>query len=75
MFTEKNCVCSENMSGDSSVGIATGCGLDGREVVVRVPVCVRFSSLNVFRNDSTPHSASYPMDTGDFLPKDIAAEA
>jgi hypothetical protein len=35
---------------------------------VRVPVVVRFSSLNVFWKDSRPHSASYPMGTGEFYP-------
>jgi hypothetical protein len=41
-----------NNSNSSGVGIATGYGLDGQEVGVRVPIRARFSSL---------HPASYPM--------------
>jgi hypothetical protein len=45
---------------DSAVGIATGYGLDDREVGVRVPVGSRiFSSAR-----SGAHPASYPMGTG-----------
>jgi hypothetical protein len=37
------------MSRDSSVGIATGHGLDDREVGVRVPVGQEFSLLHIVR--------------------------
>jgi hypothetical protein len=51
-------------SRDSSVGIATGYGLDGRGVVARVPVGAR-----IFYSPRRPdrfwgHPASYPMGTG-----------
>jgi hypothetical protein len=48
---------------DSSVGIATGYGLDGRGVGVRVRVGVRF-----FSSPRRPDPAAYQMDTGGPLP-------
>jgi hypothetical protein len=54
-------------------GIATGYGLDGRRVRVRVPVVARF-----FSSSSSPveaHTASYPMSTGGSFPGDKTAEA
>jgi hypothetical protein len=47
------------MRRDSAVGIATGYGLYGQWVGVRVPVGVRF-----FSAASGAHPASYRMDTG-----------
>jgi hypothetical protein len=51
-----------------AVGIATGYGLDNREVAVRVPVGSRiFTSL--YRPDRfLSHPASYPMGTEDYFP-------
>jgi hypothetical protein len=49
---------------DSSVGIATGGGLDDRGVGVRFPVGSRISVLRVVQIDSGAHPASYPMGTG-----------
>jgi hypothetical protein len=46
---------------DSSVGIATGYGLDGR---VRVPAVQEFSILHGVHTDCGAHPASYPMGTG-----------
>jgi hypothetical protein len=48
--------------------------LNGKGVVVRVPVGVRFSPLSVFRNDSRPHPASYLMGTRSVLPGGKAVE-
>jgi hypothetical protein len=55
-------------SRDSAVGIATGYGLDGREVGVRVPVGARFAPLHVVPTGSGAHPASYPMGTGALFP-------
>jgi hypothetical protein len=49
-----------NMSWDSSVGIATGYGLDGRGVRVRVPVKARFYLLHFIQTGSVTQSASCP---------------
>jgi hypothetical protein len=49
---------------DRAVGIATGYGLDSREVVVRIPVGAYFSPLHVVQTGSGAHPASYPMGTG-----------
>jgi hypothetical protein len=52
-------------SRESAVGIATGYGMDGRRVGVRVPVGTRlFSPLNVVQTG-----------TGDYLPGGKAAGA
>jgi hypothetical protein len=46
------------------VGIATGYGLDDREVGVRVPVGSESSSFQAVQTDSWVHPTSYAMDTG-----------
>jgi hypothetical protein len=46
-------------SRDSAVGIATGYGLDGRGVGVRLPVGPRFSLLRVVQTGSGAHPASW----------------
>jgi hypothetical protein len=53
-------------SGTNGVlGIATGYGLDGREVGVRVPVEARFFiSLHVVQTGPGTHTTSYKMSTG-----------
>jgi hypothetical protein len=51
-----------NSEFNSSVGIATGYGLNGK---VRVPVGTRFYLLHVVQTGIGAHPASYPMDTGD----------
>jgi hypothetical protein len=51
---------------DSVVGIATGYGLDGRGVGVRV---------HVVQTGSGVHPTSYPMDTGGSFPAGKAAGA
>jgi hypothetical protein len=57
-------------SRDSPVGIATGYGLDDREVGVRVSVGARnFSLLHVVQIGSGAHPTSYPMGTGDSFPR------
>jgi hypothetical protein len=58
----------EEHSRDSAVGIATGCGLDDREVGVRIPVGSRFSLLHVVETGSEVHPTSYPMGTGGSFP-------
>jgi hypothetical protein len=52
------------MSRDSSVGIATGCGLDDGGFRVRVPVGSRIFNSPRVRVGSGAHPASYPMGTG-----------
>jgi hypothetical protein len=52
-----------NVSWDSAVSIATGCGLDDRGVGVRVPVGSEFSLLHIAQTSSGAHPASYPMGT------------
>jgi hypothetical protein len=48
----------------SSVGIATGCGLDDRESSVRVPAGAgNFSLHHRVQIDSGAHPASYPKST------------
>jgi hypothetical protein len=44
---------------DSAVGIATGYELEGREIVVRVPVRARFFPLHIIQTDSEVQPASY----------------
>jgi hypothetical protein len=54
---------------DSAVGIAAGCGLDDREVGVRVPVGSRiFSPLHAVQTSSGAHPAAYPVGTGALSP-------
>jgi hypothetical protein len=53
---------------DSSVSIATGYGLDGWGVGVRVPVGEDFSLLHFFQTSSGAHPAFYPMGTGGSIP-------
>jgi hypothetical protein len=48
----------------NSVTIATGYGLDGTEIGVRVQVGSRFSLLHVVQTGSVTHPASYPKVTG-----------
>jgi hypothetical protein len=58
-------ICFKHWSRDSSVGIATAYGRDGRGVGVLVPVGARdFSPLNVVQTCSGAHRTSYPMGTG-----------
>jgi hypothetical protein len=53
---------------DSAVGIATGYGLEDREIGVRVRRVQEFSLLHVVQTGSGAHSASYAMGTaGSFL--------
>jgi hypothetical protein len=59
-------------SWNSTVGIATDYGLDGRGVRVRVPVGSR---ICLVRRGSAAHPASYPMDTGISFPGGKAAGA
>jgi hypothetical protein len=55
-------------SQDSSVGVATGYGLEDGGVGVRVPVGQEFSLLHVVQIGSGVHSTSYTMGTrGSFL--------
>jgi hypothetical protein len=58
---------------DSSVGIATGYGLEGRASVPGWGK--RFSLLHVVQTDSGVHPASYPMGKGGSLPVCKAARA
>jgi hypothetical protein len=60
---------------DSAIRIATGYGLDGRRVGVRVPVSARFSPFYIFQTGSRAPPASYPMGTGGSFSGDKAAEA
>jgi hypothetical protein len=48
---------------DSAVGIATGYGLEDREVGVRVPVGLRTFSSSHRPDQLWAHPASYPMGT------------
>jgi hypothetical protein len=59
-----------NRSGsrDSAVDIATGYGLDGRGVRVRVPVGARFFHLQVVQTGFGVHPASYSMGTKSSFP-------
>jgi hypothetical protein len=56
------------MSRGSTVGIATGYGLDYTKVGVRVPVGPRISLLHVVQTDSGGRPISFPMDTGGSFP-------
>jgi hypothetical protein len=55
-------------SSDGVVGIATGYGLDDREVGVQVPVGSRISHLHVVQTESEVYPTSYPMGTGGLFP-------
>jgi hypothetical protein len=58
-------------SRDSSVGIATGYGLDGQGLIPGRDV----SLLHSVQTGSGAHPASYPMGTGGSFPGDKAAGA
>jgi hypothetical protein len=60
---------------DSSVGIATGYGLDDRGVGVRVLVGQEFSLLHVVQTGSGARPVSYQMGTGGSFPEGKAAGA
>jgi hypothetical protein len=61
---------------DSSVGIATGYGLDDRGSRVRFPAGAgNFSLHQRVQNGSGTHPASYPMGTGGSFPGGKAARA
>jgi hypothetical protein len=65
-----------NKSRDSSVGIATGYGLDDRGSRVRLPAGAgNFSLRHRIQNGSGAHPASYPMGTRGFFPGSKAAGA
>jgi hypothetical protein len=68
-------LCIHNGSRDSVVGIATGYGLDGRGVGVRVPVRSRIFLLHVVQTDSEIHPTSYLLGTGGAFPGAKAAGA
>jgi hypothetical protein len=53
---------------DSAVGIATGYGLDGRGVGVRVPVGSRIFSSLVVQTGTEAQSTSCPMVTSELFP-------
>jgi hypothetical protein len=55
-------------SRDSSVGIATGYGLDDGWVGVLVPVGPKIFSSPLVQTGSQAHPASYPMGTGGSFP-------
>jgi hypothetical protein len=64
------------MSRDSSVGIATGYGLDDRMFGVRFPVRAgNFSLRHYVQTGSGAHPASYPMGTEGSFHGGKAAEA
>jgi hypothetical protein len=63
------------MSRDSSVGIATGYGLDDREVEVRFLVRSEFSLLHIVQTGSGAHPVSYSMGTAGFFLGDKVAGA
>jgi hypothetical protein len=65
----------EHGSRNSSVGIATGHGLDDRGVGVRVPVEVRFSQLHIVQTGCGAHPASSTMGTEGSFSKSKAAGA
>jgi hypothetical protein len=56
-------------SWNKAVCIATGFGLDGREVVVRFPAVAKFSNINLVHTVSGAHPAYYAMGTGDSFPE------
>jgi hypothetical protein len=62
-------------SRDSSVGIATGYGLDGQGVGVEVPIRSSIFFLHVVQTGSGVHPASYPMGNGGSFPAVKAAGA
>jgi hypothetical protein len=67
-------VQKEQMSRDSSVGIALGYGLDNRGSRVRFPAGVgNFSLHHRVQNVSGAHLASYPMGTRGSFPGSKAA--
>jgi hypothetical protein len=70
--------CSETLvegSRDSSVGIATGYGLDNRGVGIRVPGEQEFSLLHAVQTGTGNHPTSYPKDNGGSFPWGKAAGA
>jgi hypothetical protein len=61
---------------DSSVGIATGYGLEDRMIGVRFPAgAANFSLLYGVQTGSGAHPASYPMGSGGSYPGGKAAGA
>jgi hypothetical protein len=62
-------------SRDSSVGTATGYGLDSRGFGVRVLLGARISPLHVIQIGYGAHPSSYPTGTKDSFPEGKAARA
>jgi hypothetical protein len=60
-------------SQDSTVGIATGYGLDDQGVGVQVPVGAKKILFHVIHTGSGAHPAPYPMGTGGSFPRGKAA--
>jgi hypothetical protein len=60
---------------DSSFGIATGYGLEGGGVGVRIPVGQECSLLHAIHTESGVHPTSYTTGTGDFFFGGIAVGA
>jgi hypothetical protein len=60
-------------SRDSAVGIATGYGLGGQGLRLRVLLRERFPHLHVIRTSSGAHPALYPACTGSFFRRGKAA--
>jgi hypothetical protein len=53
---------------DSSVGIATGCGLDDQRARDRVPVGSKIFTLHIVQTGSGVHPTSYKIGTGGSFP-------
>jgi hypothetical protein len=70
-----NSVRVPGRSRGTSVGIATGYGVDDQGVGVRVRMGREFSILHAVQTGSGVDPASYPMDTGDSFPGGKAAGA
>jgi hypothetical protein len=76
IYEEINSRLSSGNSRDSSVGIATGYGLDDRMIGVRIPaVAGNFSLRHHVKTGSGAHPASYPMVTGGSFSGGKAARA
>jgi hypothetical protein len=75
-MTQKLLYILRAQSRDSSVGIATGYGLDDRMIGVRFPAgAENFSLPYLVQTGSGAHPASYPVVTRGFLSRGKAAGA
>jgi hypothetical protein len=75
LFLQFSCSDNSRYSRDSSVGIATGYGLDSRGIGVQVPIGANFSPFYIVQTGSGAHRVFYLIGIEDSFPGVQTAEA